>query len=253
MNKLPISLVIITLNEEANIARCIQSVPFADEVIILDSGSRDKTLEIARGFNGVRSFYEPWQGYAKQKIKATSLAKNDWVLSLDADEALSEEAVREIVELFKTSHSCDAYTLPRKNWYCGKWMRHGGMYPDYQTRLFRRSLARWTESEVHEHVVAKNNKKLKSPILHWSFKNIVHQIETINRYSSLRAVDFEKQGKKFSASKMFVKTISKFFETYILKRGFLDGVQGLMVSFVSAFATFLRWAKLYERGLENRK
>lgn len=247
--KYPISLVVITLNEEANLARCLSSVTFVDEIVVVDSGSTDKTVEIAESF-GARVIKEPWQGYARQKILAVSHSKNKWVLSLDGDEALSPELNLFLSKKLASGTSdflaIDAYSFPRKNWYMGKWMKYSGMYPDMQTRLFNKERANWTESNVHEHVVAKKTLKINVPILHWSFQSISHQIETINKYSSLRALDFKEKGKRFSFCKLFFKPISKFFETYILKLGFLDGVQGLLVSFVSSFATFLRWAKLYE-------
>jgi glycosyltransferase involved in cell wall biosynthesis len=241
---LPISLVIIALNEQKNIERCILSAPFVSEVVVLDSGSTDDTVAIARKL-GARVFVEPWRGFAKQKIRATQLAANDWVLSLDADEALSPELAEEIKKL-NFSADVDAYAMPRLTYHLNQWMYHSGMHPDYQTRLFNRKKTNWKDVQVHEHIEAKNKQKLNNNILHWSFESVTHQIETINKYSSLRAVDFKNSGKKYSSLKMMTKIISKFFEAYIFKKGYRDGVPGLIVSVVSAFATFLRWAKLYE-------
>lgn len=241
----PISLVIITFNEEKNIERCIKSVPFAKDIVVLDSGSQDRTLEIARRL-GARIVVEPWRGFAKQKIRATALARFDWVLSLDADEALSPEAQEEVQSLLNGEIKVDAFAFPRVTFHLGKWIYHGGMYPDYQTRLFHKQKAKWLDKPVHEKIQAENIIKLKSKILHWSFRNIMHQIETINKYSSLRAQDFSDQGKKFSFLKLVVKPFSKFIEVYFIKAGFRDGAAGLIIGFVSSFATFLRWAKLYE-------
>lgn len=250
MKNFPITLVVITLNEEKAIERCIRSAPFVDEVIVVDSQSHDRTVEIAKSL-GAKVTVEPWRGYAKQKIFATSLAKNNWVLSLDADEALSPELVTEISTLlalpaFGQSKEPDAYMMPRLTYHLGRWLYHNGMYPDYQTRLFNRATAEWLDTNVHEKIIAQRVQKLKSPIFHWSFENIAHQIETINKYSSLRSKDFQAKGKKFSIFMMMGKFISKFFETYVVKQGFRDGVPGLIIAVVSAFATFLRWAKLYE-------
>ena len=245
MQKLPVSLVIITLNEEKNIERCIRSVPFAAEIVVLDSGSQDKTIDIARRL-GARVFVESWRGFSKQKTRATAIATQDWVLSLDADEALSPEAQDEMVALFSASMTADAYALPRLCYYLGRWMHHGGMYPDYQTRLYNRTKSSWLDAPVHEHIVADKIIKLKWPIFHWPCDNIAQHVETVNRYSSLRAEDFKEKKKQFFSLKMLAKAISKFFEFYFIKQGFRDGVPGLIAAVVTAFSTFLRWAKLYE-------
>jgi glycosyltransferase involved in cell wall biosynthesis len=257
MQKFPISLVIITLNEEKAIERCLRSAQFVDDIVVLDSGSKDRTREIAERL-GARTFEEPWQGYAKQKIRAAALAKNDWILSLDADEALSPELRSEIfVEIskpdFLNQTNVDAYRMPRKTWHLGRWLRYGGTYPDYQTRLYHRGRAHWRDTQVHEKVEAKHVLSFQHPILHWSFDGVTDQIATINKYSNLRAADFHQTGKRFSCLKMIFKTLSKFFECYILKQGFRDGRVGLIVAMTSAFATFLRWAKLFERQYVSQK
>ncbi len=246
--KLPLSLIVITLNEEKNIERCIRSVPFASDILVLDSGSTDRTVDIARKL-GARTLQEPWRGYARQKIRATALARNEWVLSLDADEALSELAQKEIVELFQTSQPAtdiDAYSFPRKANYLGRWMNHTGMYPDRQTRLYNRARTQWKDAQVHEKIEAKSVREFSGDILHWPFIDISDQIQTINRYSSLRANELMEQNQKISSLKMVTKTVSKFFETFFLKKGFLDGQEGLIASIVTAFSTFLRWSKLRE-------
>lgn len=256
VQKFSVSLVIITLNEEKAIERCIRSVPFADEVIVVDSGSTDQTVSLAQKC-GAKVINEKWRGYAKQKIFATEQAKNDWVLSLDADEALSPELLNEMTQLLQNKklfeqNNIDAFVMPRLTQHLGVWLRHGGMYPDYQTRLFNKSRAHWLDTHVHEKIIAKNVVRLNGPIWHWSFENISHQIETINKYSSLRAQDFQAKGKSFSCFKMIGKMLSKFFECYVIKQGFRDGRVGLIVSVVSSFATFLRWAKLYELELKAK-
>ncbi len=245
---LPISLIVITLNEEKNIERCLRSAPFVSDILVLDSGSQDRTLEIAKRL-GARTLQEPWRGYARQKIRATALARNDWVLSLDADEALSEAAKGEILKLFQKPEellNIDAFSFPRKANYLGQWMLHGGMYPDRQVRLYHRARAQWTETSVHEKVEAKLVQSLQGDILHWPFPTLSSQIETIDRYSGLRAADLAKRGNKYSPIKMMLKTIFKFFEAFFLKQGYRDGQAGLIAAMVSAFSTFLRWAKLRE-------
>lgn len=246
-----LSLVIITLNEEKNIERCIRSVPFAVDIVVVDSGSEDKTLEIAKRC-GARIFQEPWKGFYKQKVRATALARHDLVLSLDADEALSEAAQEELRALLDTETLDAAYEFPRVTYHLRRWMLHGGNYPDRQIRLFDRKRANWLEAEVHERVLCKTKTLMKSAILHWPFADIGEQVNTINRYSALRAVDFEKSGKKFSAFKMVTKTISKFIESYVMKQGFRDGIPGLITSMNTSFSTFLRWAKLYENTVVKK-
>ncbi|MEK6553746.1 MAG: glycosyltransferase family 2 protein [Bdellovibrionota bacterium] len=245
-NKL--SLVIITLNEEKNIERCIRSAPMALDIVVLDSGSRDRTREIAQSL-GARVFNEPWPGFYKQKTRAVELAEHNWVLSLDADEALSPAAQIALTELLDQDlEACDGFEFSRMTYHLGRWLRHGGNYPDRQVRFFHRHRAHWLNTNVHERIIAKNVKRISGDILHWPFANgLFDQIATVNKYSALRAQDFADKGKRFSSFKLVGKTLSKFIETYFLKRGFLDGVPGLISALVSSFATFLRWAKLYEQ------
>ncbi len=246
-----ITLAIITLNEEKNIERCIASVPFASEVVVLDSGSQDKTAELAKRA-GAKVFVEAWRGYSAQKTRAMELAAHDWVLSLDADEALSPELAQELKSLLQAPLvSGVAYAMPRKTWYLGRWMNHSGMYPDLQTRLFHRREVHWKNTHVHEHIVAKSTTRLKGDILHWPVAGLNQHIDTINRYSSLRALDFYSRGRRYSGLKMLVKVMTGFLRIYILKRGFLDGRPGLINAFVSSFSAGLRIAKLYEQELSQ--
>jgi glycosyltransferase involved in cell wall biosynthesis len=241
-----LSLAIITLNEERNIERCIRSVPFADDVVVLDSGSQDRTVEIARRL-GARVTTGPWRGYGKQKMRAAALGLHDWVLSLDADEALSEEAQKNLKEfLEKADPKKAAYNFARKTWHLGKWLKHGGCYPDRQTRLFDKNQCQWSDTEVHEELIAPSVGHIKGDILHWSFRNVAHQIDTINKYSSLRAQDLKNQGKKFGYIKLVIKPFSRFIQNYFFKLGFLDGLAGFEVAMVSSFSYFLRLIKLKE-------
>jgi glycosyltransferase involved in cell wall biosynthesis len=239
-------------------------VPCAGDIVVVDSGSEDKTVEIARRL-GARVTVEPWRGFGKQKIRATALARYDWVLSLDADEALSPEALAEVecrmsvVVKASAAAAADnstlnsaptpdgvAFAFPRVTHHLGRWIRHGGMYPDFQTRLFHRGHAKWADVPVHEKIIADKVTRVAGDILHWSFEDISHQVATINRYSTLRSEQFRANGKGFSVLKLLFKPFGKFIEVYFWKRGFLDGRAGLIIAFVSSFATFLRWAKLYE-------
>lgn len=253
--KLPISLVIITLNEEKNIARCIQSVPWVDDIVVVDSMSQDKTVFIAEGL-GARVVREPFRGYRAQKEFATNLAKNDWVLSLDADEVLSPELSEEIQQLYKNSiqdsTAPSGYQMPRLSFYLGQFIRHGGWYPDLQLRLFDRKKAKWIGGNVHEHVSVSNVQTLKNNIHHFVFRDIAHQVDANNRYSSLGAMDLFERKKSFHFHRLLTKPISKFFETYVWKLGFLDGFAGFVISVSAAYSIFLKFAKLYYIEKENK-
>ncbi len=249
MEKRPISLVIITLNEESNIARCIASAPFVSDILVLDSGSTDQTVELAKGL-GARVIVEPWRGYFKQKLRATELAEQDWVLSLDADEALSPELAEEIRALEFSEGSdlsgVDGFEMPRLSFHMGRWIRHGGWYPDRQLRLFHRGRAQWSGGMVHERVRAERVQRLRGDIHHYVFKDLSDQVQTNNEYSSLGAEDLRQRGKSFSLLKLLLKPWSKFFETYLLKGGFRDGLPGFIISVGASYSVFLKFAKLWE-------
>lgn len=250
--KFPVSLVIITLNEADGIARAIASAPFCDDVVVLDTHSTDGTGEIAKNL-GARVFVEEWRGFQAQKQRAVELAKNKWILSLDGDEALSPELSREIEGLLEnwssnpqSENSIDGYRSPRLTWTMGRWIRRGGWYPDWQLRFFHRDRARWVGGHVHERVEAKRVASLRAPILHWPFQNHTEQVSTNNRYSSLGAAELSKQGKGFGLFRLLTKPVSKFLETYVLKRGFLDGMPGFIIAVGAAYSIFLKYAKLWE-------
>lgn len=242
----PISLVVITRDVEAEISRCIKSVPFAADVVVLDCGSVDRTQQIAKEA-GARVFVEEWRGFGPQKRRATELAKHDWVLSLDADEALSPESQAELLTLLSGEPKSDAFAFPRLSYHMGRWIRHGGWYPDYQVRLYDRRRANWTDVQLHEKVQAEKIERLKHPIHHWVFDDLADQVKTNNRYSSLGAEELEAQGRRFSLFNLIVKPKVKFLETYIWKGGFLDGLPGFIIAVGAAYSVFLKWAKLGER------
>lgn len=244
-----LSAVIITLNEEANLERCLKSLAFCDEIVVVDSGSGDNTLAIARRFTqNVHTL--PWRGYTAQKNEAVRLATHDWVLSLDADEEVSDDLRNEILERLKGSPVETAFSVPRKTIHFGKWIRHGGWYPNRLVRLFRKDSGRWVGDELHEkwETIGPTG-ELRADLLHYSFKDLSDQVARNNRYSSLGAVRLHKHGLKFSSAKLFLKSLSKFVETYLLKKGFLDGYPGFIISVSAAYSVFLKWAKLWE--LEN--
>lgn len=245
MEKLPLSLVIITLNEEKNIERCIKSVPFASEVIVVDTYSKDKTVELAKALSA-KVFQKDWSGYGAQKAYATSLASNEWILSLDADEALSPELARELYSQFNTLNPKIGYQFPRKSYHMGRWISYGGWYPDYQLRLFNKNNFQWNVDLVHEKVEVQTKVTFQSPILHWVFEDISDQVITNDKYSGLGADKLYRENKKFSMFKLLVKPLSKFLECYFLKRGLLDGLPGFIIAVSAAYSVFLKFAKLWE-------
>lgn len=244
--KQPFSLVVITLNEEDNIERCIRSVPFASEVVVLDSGSSDKTQSLAKNLSA-KVFEEPFRGYYLQKVRATELAQNDWILSLDADETLSPQLQKEILGVLSAPlDDVDAFSMPRLSYHLGRWIRHGGWYPDRQTRLFHRRRANWSADQVHERIRGGRVRLLNHPIHHFVFRNLSDQIDTNNEYSTLGAKGLHEKGKKFSLLKLIVKPISKFIECYVWKSGFKDGLPGFIIAVGAAYSVFLKFAKLWE-------
>jgi glycosyltransferase involved in cell wall biosynthesis len=258
MSKFPVSLVIITLNEAKGIARAIESASFCSDIVVLDSGSTDDTCQIAQGL-GARVSIEKWRGFRDQKQQATDLAIYDWVLSLDGDEALSVELQKEIKDVLtkleigkgQESFLFDGCRMPRLTWNLGRWIRHGGWYPDYQLRLYNRKRAKWVGGHVHEYVKAERVDTLKSPILHYPFFEHADQVATNNRYSGLGAEALHAKGEKFHLHKLLLKPVSKFVETYFLKRGIRDGIPGLIIAVGAAYSIFLKYAKLWE--LQNTK
>lgn len=249
-----VSLVIITLNEAEGIERAIRSAEFCDDVVVLDSGSTDATREIAERC-GARVFQEPWRGYRAQKARAVELARHDWILSLDGDEALSEALQQELrtrLPGILSGQGASAYEFPRLTFNLGRWIRHGGWYPDRQLRLFDRRQAEWRGGEhVHERVQAKAGsgwrcERIDADLLHWPFPTHAEQVATNNRYSSLGAQELLAKGQRFSIGKLLFKSWSKFIECYLLKRGFLDGLAGFVIAVGAAYSVFLKWTKLWE-------
>ncbi len=252
VTKLPISLVIITLNEEAHIERCIRSAPFVDDIVVVDSFSTDRTVEIAKGC-GARVFQEKWKGYGPQKALATDQARHSWILSLDADEALSPELAAEIMQRFVDLDAEAGYLFPRKSFHLGRWIEHGGWYPDYQLRLFNKDKSQWNSAALHEKVEVKRKLKMRRDLLHWVFDDLSDQVVTNDKYSTLGARQLADSGKSFSYLKLIFKPWSKFVETYFFKRGFMDGLPGFIISVGAAYSVFLKFAKLWEMQRAQKK
>ena len=241
-----LSVVIITKNEQDNVKKCLESIKWANEVIILDSGSADKTVEICKHYTN-QVYSTDWPGFGIQKQRALDLSTGDWVLSIDADEIVSLQLKNEILEKIKSKSNVDAYLIPRLSWYQGKCIRHSGWYPDYVLRLAKRSTARFTPDKVHERLkVSGTVGKLSSDILHYPYRNISHHIQKMNTYSSLSAEQMFAQGRKVNWILVILKPSFAFFRAYILKQGFLDGWPGLSVSISTALSVYLKYVKLKE-------
>lgn len=244
--KIPLSVAIITLNEEDRLPDCLESVRFADEIVVVDSGSTDNTVKIAEQF-GARIFSQHWLGFGPQKQFAIDQCINDWVLILDADERLPEETTAEIYTLFAGSMNHAAYSFPRKNYFSGKWIRHGGWWPDRVVRLFRKNTCRMSSSMVHESIITKDTiGKIQNPISHYTNRNLHQTIDKINKYSSVGAKQLFNTKGNSSSLKALMKALWKFFHFYFIRLGFLDGYQGLVIAVSDAMNVFFKHAKFIE-------
>ncbi len=238
-----ISATIITCNEERKIARAIESLRCCDEILVVDSGSTDRTVEIAQKLDA-RVIESPWPGYSKQKNLAAAQAANDWILSLDADETLSEALEGEIWQLRKNGPEYDAYTMPRMAQYLGRWILHSGWYPDRKVRLYHRDKATWVGEFVHESVkVSGTVGHLKSNILHYTCESLSEHLRTLDRYTTLAAQELVSSGQPAAWHKLIVEPGWAFLRTYLFQLGFLDGLEGLMIAHMAALYTFLKYAK----------
>ena len=246
-----LSVIVITQNEAHNIAACLQSVLFADQLIVLDSGSHDGTLDVARAVGAEVSENHDWQGFGVQKNRALALARGDWVLSIDADERVTPALQSEIMAAI-SKPDFDVYNFPRLSSYCGQYMHHSGWYPDRITRLFKRHSAEFSNELVHEKIITSSRVgQLSSPLLHESFTNFESVLNKVNRYSSAGAQMLFERGKKASPGKALAHGGWAFIRTYILKLGCLDGRMGLVLAISNAEGTYYRYLKLWL--LQQRK
>lgn len=240
-----ISVLVITKNEEASIGRCLRSVDWADEVIVLDSGSTDRTVEIAAALNARTSVTTDWPGFGPQKNRALALATGDWVLSLDADEWVTPELRDEIRGVIAGSGGPGAFRLPRLSSFCNRQMRHSGWWPDYVVRLFRRNAARFTDDIVHERVSVEGPiGTLTHPLLHETYVNLEEMLEKLNNYSSLGARILRERAVRGGLTKAVLHGLGAFIRTYLLRRGFLDGREGFMLAVANAEVTYYKYLKL---------
>ena len=244
-----VSVVVITKNEQKNIRDALSSASFADEIIVLDSFSTDGTVDICREFTD-RVFQENWRGFSGQKQRAVELARNDWVFVLDADERITPALAEEIKKLMEAGPERPGYYCPRRNHFMGREIRHGGWYPDYSVRLFDRKRGRFKERAVHEAVKLDGEAGyLKNPMLHFTYDSVSDYILRADKYSTLAAQEMHKEGRRAKTSDLFLRPHMTFIRMYLLKRGFMDGVHGLLLAGLYSYYTFSKYAKLMEMGL----
>jgi glycosyltransferase involved in cell wall biosynthesis len=250
---LTLSVAIVTKNEEANLTRTLASVRWADEIVIVDSGSTDKTAEIAREFRA-KFFVEEWKGFGAQKNSAIAKCSGDWALSLDADEEVSVELGEEIRGLLSGQPDHDAYFLPRRNFFLGRWIRHGGYYPDPKLRFFRRGNAQFEEHAVHETIrPAGPAGRLHGGLFHHAYPTLDAYIEHMNRYSALGATQVVARGKTSRSIfaflwNVFVIPVATFKYNYFLRLGFLDGREGLLLHLYHSVYVSWKYANAWELG-----
>ena len=241
-----VSVTIIAWNEEDRLEACLESVGWADEIIVIDAESTDKTVQVAREFTD-KIWVRPWPGFAAQKNFALELAEGEWILSLDADERVTPALRSRIDAIVRADGPADGYAIPRRNLFWGAWVRHGGLYPDYQLRLFRRGAGCFVDSAVHESVmVAGRVEKVAEPLLHHSYRGLDDFVTRSNRYSTLAAAELVRRGGHPTLLGLALRPLGRFLSMYILRAGFLDGWRGFVLAVLYANYVFLRMAKAWE-------
>jgi glycosyltransferase involved in cell wall biosynthesis len=249
-----VSAIVVCYNEEDNIGRCLNSLRWCDEIVVVDSFSTDRTVEICRQFTNIIIERE-WAGYRDQKAFAHSKATKDWVLMIDSDEEVTPELKNEILEQLAVAGTlCSGFLLPRLVFYLDRWWRRGGWYPDYDVRLFRRELATWGGTDPHEKIIVDGPvRRLRNPLHHFSYRNMDDHIQRINRFTSISSRELRTQGERWRLSDALLRPAFRFFRSYFLKRGFMEGFAGFHVAVTAAMYVFLKYAKLWELELKEKK
>jgi len=241
-----LSVTVITKNEAAQVGAALESVSWADEIVVVDSGSTDETVSIARQFTP-RVDVRDWPGYVEQKNFAASIASHDWILSLDADERVSAELRQEILDTLARQPAHSAFRMPRVTWHLGRWIRTTDWYPDYQLRLYDRRSARWTGQYVHESVSASGSVgMLHGELQHFAYRDIADHLETIDRYTTLAARQMCESGRRAGLLQLAGHPPLAFLRNYLAHGGIRDGVPGFIISSLNAYYVFLKFAKLRE-------
>ncbi len=246
-SKVPISVCVIAQDEEDRIGACLESAAFAAELLVLDGGSRDRTREVAASL-GARVEERPFDGFASQRAAAIRLARHDWVLALDADERVSPELAREVQELFAAgAPSRPGYSVPRRAWYLGRWIRGGGWYPDRKLRLFDRRRARCAGREPHDKVLLDGPAgRLRGDLLHYPYRDLADHVARMDRYTSAAARAMHAEGRRWPLLRMLVSPPLRFWKSWLLRGGFRDGAAGLVLAVLAGVYEAVRYAKLWE-------
>jgi glycosyltransferase involved in cell wall biosynthesis len=252
-----LTAIVITRNEEANIAGCLESVAFADEIVVVDSGSTDRTVELARAAGAKVAVHADWPGFGPQKNRALALATQDWVLSIDADERVTPQGREEILRAIgdnarPDTSQYDAWDMPRRSSFCGQYIAHSGWYPDRVTRLFRRGRGRFSDDLVHERVVVDGRVgRLRSDLLHTTYPDVETMLAKLDRYSSASAQAMFDRGARSSLAGAIVRGLWAFVRTYVLRLGVLDGRMGFVLAVSVAETTYYKYLKLWLLGRRN--
>jgi len=249
-----VSAIVVCYNEEKNIGDCLASLRWCDEIVVVDSFSTDRTVDICGQFTD-RVIQRSWSGYRDQKAFAHSQATKDWVILVDSDERVTGELRNEIREsLDRDQGSYHGYEVPRLVFYLDRWWYRGGWYPDYDVRLFRRDKATWGGSDPHEKIIVDGPlRRLKYPLHHFSYRDIDDHIQRINRFTTISSAELNKERQRFRVSDALLRPAVRFFRSYILKRGFMDGFAGFYVALTAAVYVFLKYAKLWELELKEKR
>jgi len=248
-----ISACVIVFNEEKKIQRCLESLTWCDEIVVLDSFSTDRTLDICRSFTD-RVFQHVWLGYVGQRNKVRTLARYNWILNIDSDEEVSPGLRDEILEEFENGTPAHlGYEFPRQVYYLGRWISHGEWYPDVKLRLFHKDYGRSEGEEPHDKVVVNGPvKRLKNPLWHYTYDDLRDHLDTLDRFSTISARQKFVQDPRFHPLDLLTRPPLRFLKGYVLKHGFLDGWHGLIIACISSFGVFMKYAKLWELALRKK-
>jgi glycosyltransferase involved in cell wall biosynthesis len=252
--RIPISVYVLTCNNERTIERCLASLEWADEIVVVDSGSQDATLDICRRFTD-RVYHREWTGHQDQYQYAADCTAHRWVMFVDADEEIPHELAREIREALNADRDrWNGYIVYRHTYYLGRWIAHGGWNPDYEIRVYDREKGQW-EGGLHAKVVVKGEvRRLRNYYAHYNYRDISDQVQTIDTYSAVAASDMLREGRRWSLANMLLNPLFRFLKEYVLRRGFLDGIPGLVIAVSNIYYVFVKHAKLWEleRGLKEK-
>jgi glycosyltransferase involved in cell wall biosynthesis len=249
-----VSAIVVCFNEEENIRECLESLRWCDEIVVVDSFSTDRTVEISRGYTD-RVFQRAWGGYRDQKSFAHSQATKEWVFLVDSDERVPPELRMEIQDaLTRFGNRCAAFSLPRLAYYLGRWWYRGGWYPDYDIRIFRRDRATWGGMDPHEQIFIDGNvRRLKHPLHHFTYRDISDHLQRINHFTAVSSREMNGQGRRWRWTDSLCRPAFRFFRSYMWKRGFLEGIPGFFVAATAAIYVFLKYAKLRELELGDQR